>query len=310
MPIITPAYPSMCATHNVTESTQMIMTDEFKKGLYHFHSCSNSHSYHRLGADIVDKVIVGSASWSDLFAKHDFFHKYRYYLQVIASTGNPDLQIKWWVDSLCTSHTFTSIGTRAGTVESRLRQLVMKLEFVESLTLAHPFIKGFDQVAYCLNEEEVRAVAQGEMTKTIETRKKEDIAGKEGAGPVYSTTFYIGLLIEPKQRTLFSFSQCKQSLTRCLEAGSVGPRRLDISYPTLEFQKQVKMWEKFSDSTMGIIIRHIKRFDCPLCSVCLYRLIYLSSSLPDYVFDPGERPTKLAQKRTKVGNLGYRDKVD
>lgn len=195
----------MCATHNVTESTQMIMTDEFKKGLYHFHSCPKSHSYHRQGADIVDKVIVGSASWSDLFAKHDFFHKYRYYLQVIASTGNPDLQIKWWVDSSCTSHTFTSIVTRAGTVESRLRQLVMKLEFVESLTLAHPFIKGFDQVAYCLNEEEVRAVAQGEMTKTIETRKKEDIAGKEGAGPVYSTTFYIGLLIEPKQRTLFSF---------------------------------------------------------------------------------------------------------
>lgn len=34
MPIITPAYPSMCATHNVTQSTQMIMTEEFKKGKY------------------------------------------------------------------------------------------------------------------------------------------------------------------------------------------------------------------------------------------------------------------------------------
>jgi poly(A) polymerase Pap1 len=34
MPIITPAYPSMCATHNVTQSTQMIMTEEFKKGWY------------------------------------------------------------------------------------------------------------------------------------------------------------------------------------------------------------------------------------------------------------------------------------
>jgi len=78
MPIITPAYPSMCATHNVTASTQMIMTEEFKKG-----------------SDIVDNVIVGSANWSELFAKHDFFHKYKYYLQVIASTGSPDLQIKW-----------------------------------------------------------------------------------------------------------------------------------------------------------------------------------------------------------------------
>ena len=78
MPIITPAYPAMCATHNVTASTQMIVTEEFKKG-----------------ADIVDRVIVGTASWSELFAKHDFFHKYRYYLQVIASTGDPELQIKW-----------------------------------------------------------------------------------------------------------------------------------------------------------------------------------------------------------------------
>ena len=54
------------------------MTEEFKKG-----------------ADIVDKVIVGTADWVELFAKHDFFHKYRYYLQIIASTGEHDLQIKW-----------------------------------------------------------------------------------------------------------------------------------------------------------------------------------------------------------------------
>ena len=49
------------------------------------------------GSEIVEKVIMGSAQWSELFAKHDFFHKYRYYLQVIASTGNADLQIKWYV---------------------------------------------------------------------------------------------------------------------------------------------------------------------------------------------------------------------
>ncbi|KAF8180149.1 Poly(A) polymerase central domain-containing protein [Pholiota molesta] len=230
MPIITPAYPAMCSTHNVTASTQMIITEEFKRG-----------------AEIVDRVIVGTAEWSELFAKHDFFHKYRYYLQVIASTGNADLQRKW-----------------AGTVESRLRQLVMKLEYVDSLILAHPFIKGFDQVSYCLSEEEVRAVAQGEISDAIASRKKEDIEGKEGAGPVYSTTFYIGLAIEPKQ------------------PGAVGPRKLDISYPTTEFTKLVKMWEKFDESTMGIVVRHIK-----------------SSGLPDNVFDPGERPAKTVQKRLK-----------
>jgi hypothetical protein len=45
----------------------------------------------------VDKVIVGTTDWSELFAKHDFFHKYRYYLQIIASTGDHELQIKWYI---------------------------------------------------------------------------------------------------------------------------------------------------------------------------------------------------------------------
>ena len=77
----------------------------------------------------------------------------------------------------------------------------MKLEYVESLALAHPFIKGFEQVTYCMNEEEVRAVAQGEISEAIAKRKKEDIEGVEGASAVYSTTFYIGLAVEPRQRT-------------------------------------------------------------------------------------------------------------
>lgn len=88
---------------------------------------------------------------------------------------------------------------RAGTVESRLRQLVMKLEFVESLQLAHPFIKGFEQISYCLSEEEMRAVAQGEISEAVAKRTKEDIEGKEGANKVYTSTFYIGLAIEARQ---------------------------------------------------------------------------------------------------------------
>ncbi|KAH0840260.1 hypothetical protein J3R83DRAFT_1267 [Lanmaoa asiatica] len=232
MPIITPAYPAMCATHNVTASTQMIVTEEFKKG-----------------ADIVDRVIVGTASWSELFAKHDFFHKYRYYLQVIASTGESELQIKW-----------------SGTVESRIRQLVMKLEYVDSLILAHPFIKGFEQVSHCVSREEVCQVAQGQISDAIAKRTKADIEGIEDASTVYSTTFYIGLLVEPKP------------------IGSVGPRKLDISYPTTEFTKLVKMWEKYDESQMGIFVRNIK-----------------SSALPDYVFDEGERQPRQALKRPKTG---------
>ncbi|TEB37088.1 polymerase [Coprinellus micaceus] len=230
MPIITPAYPSMCSTHNVTESTQSIMTEEFKRG-----------------ADIVDKVIIGTAQWSELFSKHDFFHKYRYYLQITASAGDAELQMKW-----------------SGTVESRVRQLVMKLEPVETLIRAHPFIKGFDQVSYCLDENEVKAVVQGDISDAVASRKLEGIEGKEGAKTIYTTSFYIGLAIKPKP------------------IGAVGPRRLDISYPTTEFTKMVKMWDKYDEARMGIYVRHIK-----------------SSGLPDNVFDIGEKPAKVTQKRVK-----------
>lgn len=161
------------------------MTEEFKKG-----------------ADIVDKVIVGTAEWSELFTKHDFFHKYRYYLQVIASTGSADLQLKWYIRlrSFFGPCSIDNAMLRSGTVESRMRQLVMKLEYVDSLTLAHPFIKGFDQISHCVSDDEVRAVAQGENWESINKRKKEDIEGKEGASTVHSSTFYIGLAIAPKNR--------------------------------------------------------------------------------------------------------------
>lgn len=91
---------------------------------------------------------------------------------------------------------------RSGTVESRIRQLVMKLEYVDALTLAHPFVKGFDQTHYCLSDEEVRTCASGEVAEAVLKRKKEDTDDKEGASTVYTTTFYIGLAIEPKQRAL------------------------------------------------------------------------------------------------------------
>lgn len=69
-------------------------------------------------------------------------------------------------------------------------------------------------------------------------------------------------------------------------AGSTGPRRLDISYPTAEFTKMVKLWENFSSKDMGIVVRHIKRSD-----------------LPDHVYEKGERQPKQALKRTKSSKV-------
>ncbi|CAG8591893.1 5828_t:CDS:10, partial [Diversispora eburnea] len=294
MPIITPAYPSMCATHNVTQSTKKIIEDEFSR------------------------VMIGTGKWSDLFAKHDFFQKYRYYLQIIASSDNAERQLKW-----------------SGMVESRIRHLISKLETVENLNLAHPFVKGFDKVYgseqeandileskkayYCTSEQDLESKTnnnEGPQNREIisnEGPQNREIISNEGSqngtgrgrnesppngtgrertineGPkngtpreritnessqngadtnnpraIHVTTFYIGLQINPR------------------EAGSTSPRQLNISWPTQEFTKLVKSWDKYDENHMKITIKHVK-----------------SAELPSEVFEEGEEPRKL--KRSKPG---------
>ncbi|KAJ7132442.1 Poly(A) polymerase central domain-containing protein [Mycena epipterygia] len=232
MPIITPNYPSMCATHNVSASTLAILSEQIQNG-----------------ADVVEKVMAGTASWSELFSKHDFFHKYRNYIQVVALTRDPQQQIKW-----------------AGTVESRMRHLIMKLEFVDNLRLAHPFVKGFDRVVRCASEEEAHMVLQGQPPASPDAEGAPGDAEPEDAPPtpkVYLTAFFIGLAVRPK------------------ESPDSGPRRLDVSFSITEFVKMVK-GESFDDATMGIALKHIR-----------------STALPEYVFDPGEREAKITGKRAK-----------
>ena len=49
------------------------------------------------GTKLMNSIILGSSKWSELFEKHDFFHKYRYFLQIIASTASAEAQLMWYV---------------------------------------------------------------------------------------------------------------------------------------------------------------------------------------------------------------------
>ena len=82
MPVITPAYPSMCSTHNVTRSTLEVITSEFARA-----------------ADISEKIMKGKLPWSALFVKHEFFLRYKYYLAITAASKSPETKVKWY--SLC-----------------------------------------------------------------------------------------------------------------------------------------------------------------------------------------------------------------
>ena len=77
MPIITAAYPSMCATHTVTASTLSILTSEFKRA-----------------ADNVEQIFRSQADWPELFQKTEFFTLYRRDLRVMAMSDAADKQLK------------------------------------------------------------------------------------------------------------------------------------------------------------------------------------------------------------------------
>ncbi|KAI9329578.1 Poly(A) polymerase central domain-containing protein [Zopfochytrium polystomum] len=203
MPVITPAYPSMCSTHNVTQSTQTITLEEFKRG-----------------AEITEKIFVGAATWAELFEKEDFFHTYKYYLQVIASSDSEERQLRW-----------------SGLVESRLRQLVGRLENVEHLKLAHPYIRSFGKIAKCISDEEGIDAAHGKFPP-------EDRDGPF-TKTVHTTTFYIGLQIAPK------------------DPSSKEPRKLDITWPTNDFVNMVKSWDMYDQASMGIVVQYLKSSSLP-----------------------------------------------
>ncbi|KAL1153861.1 hypothetical protein V6Z11_A09G203400 [Gossypium hirsutum] len=97
MPIITPAYPSMNSSYNVSSSTLRIMTDEFQRGS---EIC-----------ECLQAMEANKADWDALFEAYAFFEAYKNYLQIDISAENDDDLRNW-----------------KGWVESRLRQLTLKIE--------------------------------------------------------------------------------------------------------------------------------------------------------------------------------------
>lgn len=86
MPIITPAYPSMNSSYNVTESTLWLMSKEF------------------VAADAIcaRQVPLGaSIDWSELFQPFPFFSNYKNYIMVQVSAQTEDNHVKWegWCQS-------------------------------------------------------------------------------------------------------------------------------------------------------------------------------------------------------------------
>ena len=208
MPVITPAYPSMCSTHNVTASTLRLMTEEFRRG-----------------AEIMLKIEQHRATWADLFAKTDFFARYRNYFQIIAVSENEESHLIW-----------------SGFLGSKIRHLTPKLELEEHIEAAPPYHEGFDLVVQCDSLEDVaKHHFYDEDSKKGQAMKQE--LSKPGKA-FYTTAFYVALVISAPDPT------------------RKGPRRLCLDVPVNDFKNFVSSYEKLTPD-MHILIRDIKRENLP-----------------------------------------------
>eukprot|EP00931_Biecheleriopsis_adriatica_P106722 TRINITY_DN81103_c0_g1_i1.p1 TRINITY_DN81103_c0_g1~~TRINITY_DN81103_c0_g1_i1.p1 ORF type:complete len:549 (+),score=89.98 TRINITY_DN81103_c0_g1_i1:43-1647(+) len=109
MPVITPAFPAMNSTYNVTETTKRILLDEFKRG-----------------SEVMQKVETQKAPWSEVHEPFPFFTNFRHFLALEVLAKSEDVYNKF-----------------SGWVESKLRILIMQLEGVSGMNI-HPNPTQYD----------------------------------------------------------------------------------------------------------------------------------------------------------------------
>ncbi len=151
-------------------------------------------------------------------------------------------------------------SSRSSAVESKLRQLVAKLEVIDTLARVHPFIKGFDRTYYALTDEDQGSIVVGNPSEALQHRAAVDVKDNPNATPIYTTTYYIGLEIAKPGAKEGERPDQATTTHGTTAPASTGPRRLDISQPTSDFMKLARSWEYYKNDIMGIAVRHIKRF--------------------------------------------------
>ena len=262
MPILTPAYPVMNSTHNVSKVTMRILQAEIKRGL-----------------DVCTAIRSRQAEckqlWLELMHEVDFFGLYKDYLDVRVSAGSEDEQRPWF-----------------GWVESKVRQLVIKLGNTQGIK-SHPFPKSFNERVRGKRkvDEAAEATVKEEEESKEESKERESrgqevgLGGLEGEGGVPGAAavkneaaaaeggeeevvewvdhFYIGLEFDMERREGVKIS-------------------VDLSGAVSHFLAIVNNTQYFTrwKDSMKIQLRHIR-----------------AAQLPDFVFKDGKRPSKKRAKR-------------
>ncbi|KAG9543833.1 Poly(A) polymerase, partial [Aureobasidium melanogenum] len=237
MPLITPAYPSMCATHNITKSTLAVITRELERG-------------HEICTNILNDK--SNVQWKHLFEGHTFFTKdFKYYLSVVSGSLNEEAQGDW-----------------KGLVQSKVRRLIGSIEQSQpNVAYARPYTKGYERVHRVKNDEEKDQVMQGSTkyqvskTETVDeaenvkqlsaeqtsldnidepaTKVEKPDQKENGMTTIWTTTYYVGIEMVP------------------------GAQSLDISYPVQDFRQTCTQATQYNEDVNSIRVVVVKSYDLP-----------------------------------------------
>ncbi|OAA65929.1 pap-like poly(A) polymerase [Niveomyces insectorum RCEF 264] len=258
MPIITPAYPSMCATYNISQSSLAIIKRELERA-----------------SEISQMIIGGRRQWKDLFVKHTFFTSdFKYYISVTTASTDREAQNVW-----------------SGFVESKVRVLVQGLERHESIALARPFNKGYERTHLCKSKAEIEAVQNGSLEYQVKTADNEaaNANAENGAGAAATEGPNGTAHTNGTNGTDAATTADGAKPTEAIEVFTLthyigielveGARSLDLSFQVDEFKELCFNWDKYKEKLVDVCtlsIQHVRNF-----------------GLPDDVFEPNEvRPTK------------------
>eukprot|EP00033_Pygsuia_biforma_P001482 GCRY01001672.1.p1 GENE.GCRY01001672.1~~GCRY01001672.1.p1 ORF type:complete len:593 (-),score=154.00 GCRY01001672.1:88-1866(-) len=232
MPIITPAYPAMNSTFNVSRSTLAVLQAQFKQS-------EEEATKFELSAD---------SAWPTLFSEAPFFSLYKYFLQITAKAAT-DAELLAW----------------QGTVESKIRFLVMRIEDCPEVKRLHPIAKAFpltsrptatpseEDISNTTNSDSIEEETekdsenQAEQQESSENEKGEDgVLGKKSeipVGDVASVCYFIGVEYSNNQEATDN---------------AAPERKLVLSNQVFEFVTRCYQWDDRVVS-MTVEVDHVKR---------------------------------------------------
>ncbi|KAL4560008.1 hypothetical protein LXL04_032156 [Taraxacum kok-saghyz] len=229
MPIITPAYPSMNSSYNVSISTLRVMTEQFQ-----------------LANQICEEIEVNKAQWPALFEPYMFFESYKNYLQVDILASNSD-DLRAW----------------KGWVESRLRQLTLMIERdTHGKLQCHPYPHEYIDPSNQLPHGAFFMGLQRKQGEVVKEGQQFDIRGtvEEFRHSVNMYMFWRHGMeihvshVRRKQIPLYVFPEGYKR-ARSSRGGEVGRKRKDEIAPVKQVKRQSMSPQSMSQGSGGYKIQ-------------------------------------------------------